>query len=184
MRTRSERSTYRTSPLGIVVIAMYGEDWNADIEIRVLVVHSRKAAPLFQLILTVLLLQAYEKPGALPSIGSLNNSNCSHFSSSLISSASLNAHRYRLIPQRKLPQQSDSLVHTCPTRSILVKQIAGQKDEVDLGITSDLEDLAEGVDGVLASDGVFLGVAYVVVGGEKDSEAAEGGEGFSSNRGL
>jgi hypothetical protein len=63
-------------------------------------------------------------------------------------------------------------METTPTRPVLVKQIPSEENEVDLCIPRDLEDLTEGVDGVLPPHGVFLGVAYVIVRGEEDAEAA------------
>lgn len=63
-------------------------------------------------------------------------------------------------------------METTPTRPVLVEQVPSEEYEVDLCIPRDLEDLAEGVDGVLSPHGVFLGVAYVVVRGEEDAEAA------------
>lgn len=58
------------------------------------------------------------------------------------------------------------------TWPILMKKITGEKDEVDFGITSDLEYLPESIDGVLAANWVLLCVANVVVGSEQDAEAA------------
>lgn len=56
------------------------------------------------------------------------------------------------------------MVHTSPTRSILMEEVSGKQDKVDFGISGDLEDLSKGVDGVLTSDWVFLCVANVIVG--------------------
>jgi hypothetical protein len=53
-----------------------------------------------------------------------------------------------------------------------MKQITGEEYEVDFCISGDLKDLTECVEGVLTPDRVLLGVAYVVVGGEEDAEAA------------
>ena len=54
------------------MITMNGEDGDGDVQVWILVIHSRE--PDDQLI-AVLLVPAYENPGALPSIGSLISSN-------------------------------------------------------------------------------------------------------------
>ena len=55
-----------------------------------------------------------------------------------------------------------------------MEQVASEEDEIDLCFSADLQDLPEGVDGVLASNGIFLGIADVVVCGQEDAEAARG----------
>lgn len=68
-------------------------------------------------------------------------------------------------------------MHTRPTGSVLMEEVTREEDEVDLGIPSYLQYLAERVDGILSSDGILLGVADMVVRGQEDSEAAtEGGQ--------
>ena len=63
-------------------------------------------------------------------------------------------------------------MHTRPTGSVLMKEVSGEEDEVHFGISSDLEYLSEGVDGVLSTYGIFLGISDMVVSGEQDPEAA------------
>jgi hypothetical protein len=60
----------------------------------------------------------------------------------------------------------------CSARLVLVKEIPGQEDKVYLAIFRQLEDLAKGIDGILTSDGILFGVAYVIVCSEHDTEAA------------
>jgi hypothetical protein len=55
-----------------------------------------------------------------------------------------------------------------------MEQIPRKEDKIHFGIPGNLEDLAKGVDAVLSADGVFLGVADVVIGSEEDTEAADG----------
>lgn len=66
-------------------------------------------------------------------------------------------------------------MHTRSTWLVLVEQIAGEEDEIDLLLNSKLEDLAKGVDGILSTDGVLLGIPDMIVCGEQDAEAAVGG---------
>lgn len=58
--------------------------------------------------------------------------------------------------------------------SVLVEQVAGEKNKVDFGVTGDLQDLSEGVDGVLPANWVLLCIADVVIGSEQDPETAVG----------
>lgn len=80
--------------------------------------------------------------------------------------------RHRLVAERVLPQQRDDLVHACPRRPVLVEQVAGKQNEVDVRVARDFKDLSEGVDRVLAPHRVLFRVTDVVVGCEKDAETA------------
>lgn len=81
-------------------------------------------------------------------------------------------HGDRLVPQRILSQKCYRLVHARPTWSVLVEEITGEENEVDVGVPSYLQYLAKGVDRVLPSDRVFFGVADMIVRREEDTETA------------
>ena len=63
-------------------------------------------------------------------------------------------------------------MHTCSARAVLVEEIPGKEDEVHIGCLGDLQDLAKGVDGILASDGVLLRISNVIVSGQEYAKAA------------
>lgn len=80
----------------------------------------------------------------------------------------------RLVAKSVLSQQSDGLVQACTTWAVLVKQVTGKQDKVDLLLTGNLQNLLERVDGVLATDGILFRIADVIVSGEQDAKAALG----------
>jgi hypothetical protein len=53
-----------------------------------------------------------------------------------------------------------------------VKEVPRQENKVHLRIPGNLENFPKGVDAVLPADGVLFSVPDVVVGSEKDTEAA------------
>ena len=53
-----------------------------------------------------------------------------------------------------------------------MKQVTRQQDKVHFCFLRQLKDLAKGVDCILPSDRILLGVSDVVVGGQEDTEAA------------
>lgn len=59
-------------------------------------------------------------------------------------------------------------------RSILVKEVSGQEDEIDLTLPRDIQDLAKGVDRVLTTNGIRLIAAEVIVCCEHDTETTMG----------
>lgn len=81
-------------------------------------------------------------------------------------------HRDRLVTHSVLSQKRHDRIQTPPTRSILVKEVPRQENKVHLRIPGNLENFPKGVDAVLPADGVLFSVPDVVVGSEKDTEAA------------
>lgn len=81
-------------------------------------------------------------------------------------------HRDWLVAHSILPKQRNRLMHHASTGLVFVKQVTGQEDKVDFGISCQLENLLEGVDGILTSDRVFFCVTNVIVGCKQDTEAA------------
>jgi len=70
----------------------------------------------------------------------------------------------RLVAHAVLSKELHRLVERPSRRLVVVEKISAEKDEVDLFLPGNLQDLLKGVDGVRLANGVLLHVAEVVVG--------------------
>jgi hypothetical protein len=64
-------------------------------------------------------------------------------------------------------------VHARAAGAVLVKEVPRKKNEVDLLLPRNLENLSEGINRVLAANGVLFSISDVVVGREQDAETTE-----------
>lgn len=71
----------------------------------------------------------------------------------------------RAIPEAVQPEQLHGPVHGQARRLVLVEQVPAQEDPVDVVLPGQLQDLLEGIEGVVPADRVLLVVSQMVVRG-------------------